>query len=946
MAAQSGPKETRELRKQARSHQQQGEYREAEALFRQRLENLEGIREASDLEHGSAAMDLAIVLREQGHYAEAIEWYERAFKRLVPLKNAEELVVLNVNGLALCQIELGRFDKAESTIRFAIRAIQDYPAISADTHALVLSTQAYAYRKQNRLGDAENTYRRALELLRRHFGEDHKEIARTLGNLGGLAKEKGNLQEAEKLFRQSLVMYEKTIGSNRKDIALALNNLAAIYQETGRANEAEPLLARAIELASRTEGKGNPRLVFPLANQAAILINQKRYEEALPILERGLDTAERQLGHDHRDLIYTLGHLGSAYAGLRRWQEAEAVLERAIAICEKRLGSGHPITGLTLLRLADVYRHQQRRAAAETLYRRNLDLQLKAQGTAHPNVATSHFQLAFFYDETRRPDLALEHVRAATMAMAQGLIRGTASLEENRSQRSRYLFHIGLASRHPNLLPESFSVSQLAQAQGTGQTLVRMAARFGRQDDALGKLIREQQDLVEQVRQTEKALVDAIAQEGPATAADLRERLSRHERALTEKTRLLSERFPDYETLTSPTPVSIGEVQRLLRPGEALISYLFDADGGYAWVVRPEGAQLRRLPIGSAQLSEQVQRLRTFLDPRQNKRRTPVDAALAHRLRTALFTPIESALTGTRHILVVADGALQSLPLAALSDDPQGATWLIDRYAFSTLPSVSALRSLRSFARPAPSKQAFIGFGDPELAETTGDIRAPEPNELFAASSGQEIGIANVNTLRRATRLPATAEELKTLAQTLRAPASSLYLGARATETNLKRSKLAQTRVLALATHAIMAGELAGLAEPGLILTPPDKGSQLDDGFLSASEIAQLKLNADLVMLSACNTAASDGRVGAEGLSGLAKSFFYAGARSLLVSHWYVDSKASTRLTTGMLGYRAAHAGTGKAEALQQAIRQLKADPAYSHPMFWAPFVVVGEGGD
>ena len=144
-----------------------------------------------------------------------------------------------------------------------------------------------------------------------------------------------------------------------------------------------------------------------------------------------------------------------------------------------------------------------------------------------------------------------------------------------------------------------------------------------------------------------------------------------------------------------------------------------------------------------------------------------------------------------------------------------------------------------------------------------------------------------------------------------------------------------------------MAGDLEN-AEPALVLTPPETGTELDDGLLTAGEVAQLKLNADMVILSACNTAAGDGSEGAEGLSGLAKAFFYAGTRSLLVSHWPVFSDVAVRLTTGMLGYRATHPNSGRAEALQQSILAVINDtskPHYAHPIYWAPFVVVGEGG-
>jgi len=138
------------------------------------------------------------------------------------------------------------------------------------------------------------------------------------------------------------------------------------------------------------------------------------------------------------------------------------------------------------------------------------------------------------------------------------------------------------------------------------------------------------------------------------------------------------------------------------------------------------------------------------------------------------------------------------------------------------------------------------------------------------------------------------------------------------------------------ATHDLVAVQLAGVSEPALALTPPAEGTETDDGLLAVSEVAQLKLNTDWVILSACNTAAADGAPGARGLSGLAKAFFYAGSRALLVSHWPVVSDAAVALTTRMLA--AAKTGLTPAEAHRQAMID-------TGPRLWAPFVVVGEGG-
>jgi CHAT domain-containing protein len=211
--------------------------------------------------------------------------------------------------------------------------------------------------------------------------------------------------------------------------------------------------------------------------------------------------------------------------------------------------------------------------------------------------------------------------------------------------------------------------------------------------------------------------------------------------------------------------------------------------------------------------------------------------------------------------------------------------------------------------------------------------------------------------------LPDTADELCAVAKALGAvghhESDTVWLGERATERNVKRlsreGKLAHYRIVHFATHGLMSGESEAIlktkAEPGLILTPPKDGAtpaelEEDDGLLTASEVAQLTLDADWVVLSACNTAA--GETGdAEALSGLARAFFYAKARALLVSHWYVNSDAAVKLTTRTFAELQAAPKIGRAEALRRAMAELitKEEPEYAHPAMWAPFVLVGEGG-
>jgi CHAT domain-containing protein len=275
------------------------------------------------------------------------------------------------------------------------------------------------------------------------------------------------------------------------------------------------------------------------------------------------------------------------------------------------------------------------------------------------------------------------------------------------------------------------------------------------------------------------------------------------------------------------------------------------------------------------------------------------------------------------------------------------------------LPAVSSLTSLRRFAEARHATNPFVGFGDPDFCGgkvESVQVKGIQTVNLFDGGAANVDG--GLRHLPLLPPLPDTASELRAVAQALRTPPSSVHLQHDATVTKVKSLDLSDVRVVAFATHGLVAGDLPALTEPALALTRPAEPTEEDDGLLRASDMPQLKLNADWVVLSACNTAAADGTPGAEGLSGLAKAFFYAGARSLLVSHWPVDSAATVKLTTSAFralnsDKRKSYQKIGRAEAFRRAMLAMidgagkSTKTAYeAHPLYWAPFVVVGEGGN
>jgi len=288
-------------------------------------------------------------------------------------------------------------------------------------------------------------------------------------------------------------------------------------------------------------------------------------------------------------------------------------------------------------------------------------------------------------------------------------------------------------------------------------------------------------------------------------------------------------------------------------------------------------------------------------------------------------------------------------------DGYRDAAWLLKRQAVSVLPSVGSLKTLRVFARKDQGIKPMTGFGDPlfnPAQESSGDKRGGTKSASRSVTTAaytdfwRGAGVDRGMLAQALPQLPDTADELNAVAKDLGVAASDIHLGSDASETTVKRAPLADYRVVYFATHGLVAGDVKGLAEPSLALSIPKQRTELDDGLLTASEVAQLKLNADWVVLSACNTIAGD-RPGAEALSGLARSFFYAGARALLVSHWAVDSEAAARLTISTFDRLKADPQMGRAEALRQAMLFYLNDtssPKNAYPAMWGPFALIGEG--
>jgi CHAT domain-containing protein/Tfp pilus assembly protein PilF len=809
-----------------------------------------------------------------------------------------------------------------------------------------------------------------LQTLEKKYGPAHRDVAAALNNLAELYGHQGNDAEAEPLLKRAIAILDKVVGLDSSEAAPELNNLAALYQRQERYAEAEPLFKRALAVREKSLGRDHPDLGQSLNNLATLYEKQGRHGDSGPLFRRALAIYEKAAGPQHPAVATLLNNLGQVDKVQGRYAEAEPLIKRSLAIREKVLGPDHPDVARSLNNLADLYERQGRYAEAQPLFERALAIRERAVGPDHPDTATSTNNLASFYQAEGRPADALPLVERL---IATGRTQLRAALPVLLDAQRQQLMPAEKA------LDDALNAIQRGTRSQAASAVNKLAVRLAAGSDRLAELVRRDQDLVTEAEALDKSLVAAVSKERAKrdVAAEQRSRdrlaVIATERARLQKT--FAAEFPNYAALSNPLPMTRAEIQALLSDDEALVLFAVTEKESYVVAITRESTDWKPIRRGAETISQQVAAFRRGLDIGKANDATGksglFDLALANELYGTLLGQVEPLVKDKRSLLVVPSGALTALPFhllvtekpaAAIPDTVDGyrdAAWLLKRQAVSVLPSVVSLKTLRVSARKEQGAKPMTGFGDPLFnpsREGSGDKRAAKPGAVKSAARGvtnvaytdfwKGAGVDRARLAQALPQLPDTADELNAVAKDLGVSASDIHLGEDASETTVKRAPLADYGIVYFATHGLVAGDVKGVAEPSLVLSLPTQPSELDDGLLTASEVAQLKLNADWVVLSACNTIAGD-KPGAEALSGLARSFFYAGARALLVSHWAVDSEAATRLTTSTFDRLKADPKLGRGEALRQAMLAYLNDtssPRNAYPALWAPFALIGEG--
>jgi CHAT domain-containing protein/Tfp pilus assembly protein PilF len=927
-----------------------------------------------------ARMQLGNVRHRQLREAEALEIYSRALEAFRKAPGQADIVVpVTLNNIAEVYKAQGRYQLAEARYLEALDLQEKQHGRDSLYLTAALSNLGELRRAQGRLAEAEQLARRALAIREKALGPDHPDVAASLNNLALVFSRQGRASEAEGLLVRALAIQEKAFGADHPNVAIALNNLADADGYLGKKSEAEALLRRSLGIREKSLGPTHLDVAVTLDNLVALICGDDRYAEAEPLARRSLSIREAALGKLHPLVANSLNSLAVILDSTGRPTEAEPLLKQALNIRIAALGETHPDVANSFTNLGA----------------HGLDLKNWQQAYDAFNAASS-ILIGRRTTETADTQTGGDLKIHADTNPFPGLIVAAYNLADTSDR-----------AKATALQSQAFEAAQWIGDEQTARAIAGMSARIAAGSGDLSARVRERQDLSEQALAIDKMLIAVLSQpnalRNQQSEQALRAQAAGVANQIREIDRLIAAQFSGYSALVTRTPIAIAQVQKQLGPTEALLLFTTTSRFTFVWTVTRTDVHWHAAPIGEKQLAETIGILRCGLDEaswtdkaqaafcaekldlKRPPEQLPFDSERAYGLYQALLEPVAKEIDG-KELILVPSGPLATLPFEVLltgkpsPDKPSAdnarpdfvkAPWLVKRFATTVLPSVASLAALRQIAQNSKAPKPFIGFGNPllngdgqstEAIERARQARLrqscadnpPARNDQIALRGLRSVvalsgGTADIEQLRRQMPLPETSLELCAVANGFAPVKGEVYLGNQATEANIKAlsdsGRLAQYRILHFATHGALAGQVHGTIEPGLILTPPATATRADDGYLSSSEISGLKLDADWVVLSACNTAGGEGP-NSEAFSGLARAFFYAGSRALLVSHWAVSSDAAVAITTGATDAMTAHPEIGRAEALRRSIAGLIAKGGENaHPGIWAPFVLVGSGG-
>ncbi len=746
------------------------------------------------------------------------------------------------------------------------------------------------------------------------------------GALAGQQAAAGLYADAEWTMREA---YQRTKDYGFPDSSMHgfYNRVSNFYSIVGRFDEAIKFAQLSSSLVDK-QGipKGSAAWLRTQIPLSTALIGSERWKEALAVFD-AMDQAAQKVGGavgspQNQRLLRGYTHIKTGSK-----EKALSVLQEQMAWNVENFGEQHFFTAINRGLLATALWKNGQSEQARVAF------QLALGSMTAPESLTGDYAESAIEQKIKR-------------LVMQSYLQFLIESPNPSAQDSEHMFNIA----------QQLSVSKVQQA------LAEAAVRAGVSEPGLSDIIRKEQDARNEIASLTNYITGQDTADEktrtPQVLAQMRARLSDIEQERRSYKAQIQKAYPEYFQLIQPRPPSTQDIANQLKSDEWFLAVIPMDQKTLVWSITAQGSvKFHVADLSESDIQSMVSKIRSTLDVAEMGAQAPAfDHERAHELYRALLAPFEAELANSQHLIVSTSGQLARLPFAVLTRRAGGAepAWLIRDIAISQVPSANGWLALRKLNQKGIAPEPMVAWGDPSFdLKSAAPTNAPSTVRAVAVSrslNGSARTILDESAYVAYSKippLPETRDEVMQLARILNAnPKQDLVLGPEATRASvLKHSasgQMARKQVVVFATHGLLAGDLPQLNQPALAMAAtPDPN---DSPLLTLEDVLGLRLNADWVVLSACNTAGADGKA-EEALSGLARGFFYAGGRSLLVTHWAVETVSAMNLTTKTMAAYQTNPSIRRAQALRLAMLDTMGNPTFKHPTFWAPYALVGEGG-
>jgi tetratricopeptide (TPR) repeat protein len=855
---------------------------------------------------------------------------------------------LSLHNLAMLYMPQGYYSKAEPLLRKSVQILKDLGEKDPD-YATSQYNLAYCYFLQKDFAKAEPLYLKALEIRKEVQGEKHADYAASLSGLAVLYWHQRNYWKAEPLFRKALEIEKELLGEKHFGYATVLDNLACFYDSQGSYAKAERLFHEALEIRKEVLGEKHPDYAATLHHLARLYKSKGNYAKAEALVRKALKIRKEVLGEKHPDYAFSLTSLAVLYDLQGIPGKAEPLMHHSLEIQKEVLGEKHPDYAMALINLAMMYYDEGNDVKPEALFRQALavsqitskplpfeqlaaaDLRLhpntvhllgglakSIQRSTEKNARTDRLRLA-----DRSFFLALEildRVRQEILDQEVSKIQLTSDMFELFPDRMKVLHKLFALEKKSQDLEAAFSTAE----QGTARVFLEYLGK-NRANFLAGvsrKLHNEEQQLLRGIRLLDARIDTESARPVGKRDADLVGKLLIERRDTEKELKQLIARmekeYPQYAGLKYPQPCKLEEARACMAPDELALLFVPGIEASFIVLVeaRPKpddmanGIAIIELPAAAA-LAAVVSPL---ID--QETLGLPRAKILARDPFDKLLGPCKERIKD-KCLVIVPNGPLCSLPFELLVEEDS--KYLVEKHRIRYAPSLTALHLINLWKQKRVNPEVpLFAVGDPLYDKS---FERLEHSGFEVAEIAKKLGARDEFVL---TRDKASKSEVK-----------------KASEANA----MGKARYVHFATHGIFGLDRG--KQPALVLSQTRKAvvpklefgnEELAESFLQMDEITGLKLNADLVVLSACKS--GQGRLHqGEGVTGLARAFLYAGSKGVVCSLWSVDDRETANLMVDL--YTNLQKGSSAPEALRES--QLTMIRAGKAPLYWAPFIVIGE---